>query len=240
MGDTGDRFRVGPAQYVAAWSVHLLTASGAVWALLALEAISRSAFRAGLGWMALAVLVDGIDGVLARRVRVDLVLPHIDGSLLDNLVDYCNYVLVPAFLIQRAALLPASLSLAGAAAICLASAFQFVHAEAKADERFRGFPSYWNCVALYLLLLGWDAWVSLAVVAIGCALVLAPVRFIYPTRTRELRRTTLTLTVAWALAVIWIVWRFPDQEPWWVYASLAYPAYLFVASFWLQARAAKA
>ena len=142
------------AARLAAWSVHLLTASGAVWALLALAAIDGQRFKLAWGWMALAMLTDALDGPLARRIRVADVLPSIDGALLDNLIDYVNYVVVPAYLVLRAELMPAGTGPAVAGVICLASAFQFVHVEAKTIHGcFRGFPSFWNVVAFYLVLL---------------------------------------------------------------------------------------
>jgi phosphatidylcholine synthase len=236
MPDVDSRSRAGPAQYVAAWSVHLLTASGAVWGLLALDAIAGAHLARALGWMALAVVVDGLDGVLARRARVKIVLPHVDGSLLDNLVDFLNYVVVPAFLLLRAELLPARVALAGAAAICLASAFQFTHAEAKAADRFRGFPSYWNVIVFYLLLLRPDAWIASGVVAALCVLVFVPVTWVYPTRTRELRVVTLALTTVWAAVVGVLLWRYPDHPRWLAVASLAYVAYYVVLSLCLWRR----
>lgn len=236
MPDADGRPRAGPAQYVAAWSVHLLTASGAVWGLLALDAIARARLKPALGWMALAVVVDGIDGVLARRARVKILLPSVDGSLLDNLVDFLNYVVVPAFLLYRAGLLPTRLALAGAAAICLASAFQFTHAEAKTADRFRGFPSYWNVVVFYLLLLRPDPWIASGIVAVLCLLVFAPVTWVYPTRTRELRLLTIALTTAWAAAVGVLLWRYPDHPRWLAIASLVYIVYYVALSLWLWRR----
>jgi phosphatidylcholine synthase len=236
MSEPNSRLRARPAQKLAAWSVHVLTASGAVWGLLALEAIARGRFRAALGWMALAVLIDGIDGALARRARVKTLLPFIDGTLLDNLLDYLNYVVVPAFLMLRAGLLAPAVVWAGPAAICIVSAFQFTHTEAKAADRFRGFPSYWNVLAAYLLLLRPDPWLASAIVVFLCVFVFVPVGWIYPTRTRELRRTTLALSVAWGVAMGLAVWWYPDHPRWLVVASLAYVVYYVVLSLALSRR----
>jgi phosphatidylcholine synthase len=218
---------------LAAASVHLLTASGAVWGLLALDAIARARFKSALGWMALAVVVDGIDGALARRLRVKVLLPFVDGTLLDNLVDYLNYVVVPAFMLLRAGLLPQPIALAGAAAICIASSYQFAHAEAKTADRFRGFPSYWNVVVVYLLLLRPDPWLGVGVVAVLCVLVFVPVTWVYPSRTVEWRGPTLVLTVGWAMMVGMSLWRYPDHPRWLVLASLAYVLYYAALSLGL-------
>lgn len=221
----------------AAWLAHALTASGAAWALLALEAIVAERFRAALAWMTVAVVVDAFDGALARRARVEESAPTIDGPLLDNLVDYVNYAVVPAFLMVRAGLLPAPLALPAAIAIGVVSAFQFAHVEAKsADHRFRGFPSYWNVLVLYFLLLRPAPAVALGLVTVLCVAALAPLRFVYPTRTPELRATTLALAGAWAVLLGSLIGRFPHHDVRWAYASLAFPGYYVALSLWLGSR----
>lgn len=212
----------------AAWSVHLLTASGAVWGLLALREIARGQVPSALGWMALAVLVDGLDGPIARRLDVDRQLPSIDGALLDNLVDYLNYVVVPAWLIHESGLVAPAWRLAVASAICVASAFQFAHRGAKEDGQwFRGFPSYWNVAAFYLLVLHPPPWLAAAILAALCLLVFVPVRYVYPSRTPRYRGLTLTLTVLWGLALGVLLLEYPMPRPWLVYGSLLYPVYYF-------------
>jgi len=239
MLDVHGRAPAGPAPRIAAWSVHLLTASGALWGLLALDAIARSRFATALWWMTLAVVVDGVDGALARLARVKQVLPHVDGTLLDNLIDYLNYVVVPSFLLYRAGLVPERFALPAAAIICLASAFQFTHERAKTpDHFFRGFPCYWNVVALYLLLLRPEAWIALGIVIALAALALAPVKFVYPTRTRRLRRTTLVLLAVWSALVVWLLWRYPSHSVPWTVGSLAFGAYYVLLGLWLQRRRA--
>lgn len=217
---------ISAARRAAAISVHLLTAGGAVCGLLALEAIGEARLKAALGWMALAMAIDGLDGSLARRVGVTRAAPTVDGALLDNLVDYVNYVLVPAYLILEAGLLPAGLARAGAASICLASAFQFSNVEAKSAEHgFKGFPSYWNVVAFYLLFLRLPPWIALAVVAGLCLMVFAPLRFTYPSRAPKRRALNLTLVVLWGASLGGMLFWYPQPSRWLLHASLLYPAY---------------
>jgi phosphatidylcholine synthase len=214
------------ARRVAAWSVHLLTASGAVWGMLALVAASGGAFDRALAWMLLAVVVDGIDGPLARALAVRRRAPALDGALLDNLVDYLNYAIVPAFLLHAAGLLPRALSLPGAITICLVSALQFAHVDAKtADHFFRGFPSYWNIAVCYGLLLRPDPRLAAVVVGLLTLLSLTPLQFVYPTRTLARRRLTLALTALWGLCMAWLVWRFPDHDRRLAWGSLSFVVY---------------
>src|SRR5450759_5311510 len=140
---------------LSAWVVHLYTATGAALGLFALAASSRGDYRLAFVWMAIAVFIDVTDGTLARRVRVKEVLPYFDGSKLDDIVDYLNYVVVPMFLAYQAALMPSGIGgLALATVPLLASGYGFCQTDAKtADHFFTGFPSYWNVMVFYFFTL---------------------------------------------------------------------------------------
>ncbi|GAB4430860.1 MAG: CDP-alcohol phosphatidyltransferase family protein [Anaerolineales bacterium] len=221
-----------------AWGVHLFTASGAVWGLLSILAIFERNWRAAIIWMILAVLVDGFDGMLARWADVKTYAPGIDGALLDNILDYLNYVLVPAlFLTQAEALLPAKFRLAGGVLILLASAYQFTQSDAKTDDYyFKGFPSYWNIMVLYMLVLGWNPWLNLALLVFFALLVFVPVKYIYPSRNTRLRQLTLILTYLYAVLGIWAAMQYPHVPVWAVWVTLVYVAYYAALSLWPRER----
>ena len=167
------------------WMTHLVTASSAVWGLLAILAITNGAWIEAFWWMAVAVAIDSFDGALARRVDVKKVLPQIDGALLDNIVDYLNYVFVPAYFLYATNLLPARFAVLGAALILLASAYQFSQSDAKTEDHyFKGFPSYWNVMVFYMFMLGTGPWLNLGITVLLCVLVFVPIKYIYPSRTR--------------------------------------------------------
>jgi len=156
---------------VLAWSVHLFTASGAVVGLLTIFAIMDHRWPAAVLWMSLAIIIDGLDGTLARRFQVEGVTPNFDGALLDNIIDYFTYAVIPALFIYEAGLLPESWALFGASVIVLSSGYQFCQMDAKtADHFFKGFPSYWNVLAYYLLLLQLTLWTNLIIILI-CGLL---------------------------------------------------------------------
>ncbi|HFC11585.1 MAG TPA: phosphatidylcholine/phosphatidylserine synthase, partial [Anaerolineae bacterium] len=108
-----------------AWSVHIYTASGALWGLLAVLAAVEGKMMASFAWMCVTLLVDGVDGTLARRFRVKDVVPTFDGALLDNMVDYFTYVLVPLIVVYMAEMVPAHLLIATITFVSLSSAYQF-------------------------------------------------------------------------------------------------------------------
>lgn len=222
------------SRIVAAWCVHALTASGVVWCLLAIEAATSARWREALLWLVVAMVVDAVDGTLARLVRVKDVLPGFDGTLLDNIIDYLSYVVVPAFILHHAVLLPAQLSMPLAMAICLASAFQFCQEDAKtADHTFTGFPSYWNIAVLYLLALGCSMAINAFIILLLVALVFVPIRYVYPSRTPHWQKLTLILTAVWAAMALAIIVQLPNPNGWLVWLSLLYVVYYTALSLHL-------
>ncbi|RMH01928.1 MAG: hypothetical protein D6706_00930 [Chloroflexi bacterium] len=214
--------------------IHLFTASGAVWGLLAILAIFQHAWQAAFLWMMLATLVDSVDGTLARWLRITEGASGFDGALLDNIVDYETYVIVPALLVYEAGLLPASWALAGTAVIVLTSAFQFSQLDAKTEDHFfKGFPSYWNVLALYLFLLQLPVWFNLVLVIICGILVFVPVKYLYPSRMERFRRLTLVLTLTWGGLMLTAVLQYPHYSQRLVWLSLLYAVYYFAFSLWL-------
>lgn len=222
---------------LAAILVHALTASGAACGLVALVAACDGQTKRAFLWLGLALVIDGVDGPLARRIDIRSGFPSIDGSLLDNVIDYLTYVVVPALLLQRSELLPAGTSVAAAAWICVVAAVQFAHVEAKTkDGLFRGFPSCWNVVALYLIVLRPAPIVTLAVIVVLGALSFAPIYCVYPNRLTVLRRTTIVLTALWIASLALIIARLPGSAPWLTGLSLTYVAYYAALSLALTLR----
>lgn len=216
---------------IAAWGVHLFTATGAVWGLLAILAIFAGDYKMMIVWMIVAMLVDGFDGMLARWANVKKYADGIDGALLDNILDYLNYVLVPALFIIKAEVLPESVRLLTACLILLTSAYQFTQTDAKTDDHhFKGFPSYWNVAALYMLLMNLPPWVNFAFLILFNIMVFIPIKYIYPSRNSYLRQLTLALTYLYGAIGIWGLLQYPNQPGWVVWASLVYVAYYLVLS----------
>lgn len=222
------------ASRTLAWSVHFYTALGAVIALEALLATVHGDARAAFLWMAAAIAVDSSDGTLARAARVKEVVPAYDGSKLDDIVDYLNYVVVPVFFAVEMKLVPDRYAMGIAALPLLASAYGFCQSAAKtADFFFTGFPSYWNITVFYMYAFGASPGVNAAVLALLSLLVFVPIGYVYPTRQPFLRPLTIGLGLAWGAALLIALARLPEPSPALVYGSLAFPLYYFALSFYL-------
>lgn len=222
---------------IAAWLVHLYTASSVVMGLLAAADIFDNHYQRAFLWLFAATIVDATDGMLARAARVSDVLPHFDGALLDNIVDYVTYVFVPALFVWQALVVPDAWSIPVCAAMLLSSAYGFSHADAKTDDHyFTGFPSYWNVVVLYLYAAGWPQMVNAAILIILSVLVFVPIRYVYPTRTPTLRALTLALSGVWAVSLVALIVQAPHVSQALLWASMMFPVYYFVLSLALTAR----
>jgi phosphatidylcholine synthase len=220
-----------------AWAVHLFTALGAVIGAWCLIAIHRGNYRGAFFGMMLAVVFDAVDGPLARLARVKEVLPQFDGTKLDDIVDYLNYVVVPIVFIHDANLLPAWVSVWILPFPLLASAYRFCHVSAKTpDHFFTGFPSYWNILAFYYYIGMSPLWLNAAFTLFAAIMVLVPIRYIYPSRTRTLRPLTIGLGILWVAVLLILLWQLPDPSPSLVAWSLVYPIYYTALSFALHWR----
>jgi phosphatidylcholine synthase len=223
-------------QKAAAWGVHAYTGSGTVIAFLALAAIGEQRYVEVFYWLSLAFAIDCTDGTLARAADVKRVIPHYDGARLDDIIDYMTYVVVPIMLLYHAGFFPAGHAEWVAAAPLLASAYGFCRSDAKTEDHyFRGFPSYWNVVALYAFALKISPTMTAAWVIVLSVLVFAPLKFLYPSRAPYFRTLSIALGVVWGGVMLYVIWTLPDTPPFLIWASLAYPAYYCGMSFWLQA-----
>ena len=221
---------------VGAFAVHILTASGAALGLLALIAAARGAWAWMFMLLGAAIIVDGFDGALARRVKVADTLPRWSGDVLDLVVDFTTYVFVPAFAIAVSGLLPPSVELVVPIAIVISGAIYFADREMKMPGNyFRGFPALWNLALFYLFLLKPAPWTGALALLALVALTFAPFRFIHPSRVRRWRSVNLALLAVWSMLALIAVLR--DLDPGaWVAAGLCVIGLYFFAFGLLQPR----
>ncbi len=199
----------------AAFSVHIFTAMGAGIALLALLEAVREHWAAMFAWLGLALVIDGLDGPIARLLNVEAVQPDWSGEVLDLVVDYVTYVFVPAYAIAASGLLlPVAAPLLGVG-IVISSALYFADRRMKtADNHFRGFPALWNAAAFYLFLLHLSPLLSTLGIAALIVLTFVPVNVLHPVRVKRLRSLNLSLIVIWAaLAILTLVKDFNVGMP---------------------------
>jgi phosphatidylcholine synthase len=204
------------SERLGAAAVHLLTATGAAFALLALIAAAHGDWQWMFIWLGVALIVDTIDGPLARRVGVMRVLPRWSGERLDLIVDFLTYTAVPAFALSQADLLPEAYRLPAGIAVMMSSLFHMADQNSKTKEGyFVGFPAIWNVVCLYLFAFMPHPFVSLAIVTFFVVLTFVPILCVHPFRVAGLRGFSVAVTGLWAVAAIGAVAN-PFPSPLWV------------------------
>jgi phosphatidylcholine synthase len=234
------------ARRLRAWSVHVLTASGIAFDLLAVRELLRPDPdpRRVFLLLLVPVVIDSVDGPLARRWDVKRWAAAVDGRTIDDIVDYLTFTFVPLLLVWRLRWLPQPVLPLVVVAL-VASLLGFAHREAKQEEDgfFRGFPSYWNVYAFYAGLISARYGPALnAVVLVGlAALTVAPVRFLYPNQApRRWRPAVIGGAAAWAALLLAMLPSYPEVRPVLLFASLTYPAFYVALSLALDARARRA
>lgn len=205
-----------PNNVLIAFSVHLFTASGAFWAFMALVAAAENRFTQMWFWLGVALLVDGVDGPLARYFNVKSVLPNWSGEMLDCIIDYVTFVLIPAFALYQSGFLEEYASFMCAALIVCTSAIYYADTRMKSrDNCFIGFPVCWNMLVFTLFVIEPNWYIAFGAVIISAALIFSPILFVHPVRVKTWRTATLSAFALWSLcgAAALYFWYFHEDIP---------------------------
>jgi phosphatidylcholine synthase len=214
---------------IKAFLVHVFTASGVALGFAALLAAVAQRWTLMFCILGVALLIDGIDGALARRFRVAELLPRWSGDVLDLVVDFVTYVFVPAYAIATSGLLPQPLAVPAGIVIVVTAALYFADREMKtSDNYFRGFPALWNAVAFYVFVLKPAPWLAALAVAILAVLTFMPFKFVHPFRVVRLRALTVAALALWCALGGYALVHDLDPGPW-TAAGLVVTGLYFVA-----------
>jgi phosphatidylcholine synthase len=214
---------------LAGWLVHAFTASGAFIGLLALLAIHEGKVLTAFWLMISTIVIDAVDGMFARAINIKQAVPQVDGALLDNIVDFFTYTMVPSFFLLIVPIVPIHLRFLCVIAITLSSAYQFTQVDAKTqDHFFKGFPSYWNIAVFYLFFWQMSEWINLLIILILSILSFVPIKYIYPSRLDYLAHSAwlqvamLFATITWGVATAGLLWIYPKTNSIMVFLSMGY------------------
>lgn len=206
---------IGMTLRLKALSVHLLTATGAVFAMLAMLAAVDEKWGLMFVWLVVAFMVDGIDGPLARKYDVKTNAPVYDGVIMDMIVDYLTYIFIPAYALFKSGLLPGWTGWTAIIVITFASALYMADTRMKTkDYSFSGFPACWNMVIIVLFALQPNYWAILLIVVVLAAAMFTPLKFVHPVRTDRWRAVSLPVILAWTFFAGWAAWLDFDPQNW--------------------------
>ncbi|HZG31484.1 phosphatidylcholine synthase [Ensifer adhaerens] len=229
-------YRRVPYAEIRAFSVHILTASGSFLAFLGVVAAAEHRFVDMFWWLGLALAVDGIDGPIARKVRVKEVLPNWSGDTLDNVIDYVTYVLLPAFALYQSHMIGVPWSFVAAGLIVVSSAIYYADMGMKTEENFfSGFPVVWNMVVFTLFVIKASEVTAFAVVAVSVFLTFLPINFLHPVRVKRLRPLNLAVFAVWSVLSIAALLLHFESPQWLVWGVVISGLYLYIIGAVLQA-----
>lgn len=221
--------KVNMIQRIIGWLIHGFTATGACVGLLSLLAIYQNHLITAFWLMFAAILIDAVDGMFARLVKIKEVVPEIDGALLDNIVDFFNYTIVPSFFLLVTPLVPEYWRILCAMVITFSSAYQFTQVDAKTqDHFFKGFPSYWNIAVFYLFFWQLTPFINMLILLALAILSFVPIKYVYPSRldylsdNRYLRLAMIIMTIIWGGATSGLLWVYPETNHALLVISLGY------------------
>lgn len=197
--------------------VHLFTATGVVFAMLAMLASSEQNWDMMCLWLITAFFVDGLDGPLARKYNVKDNCARFDGVLLDLIIDFLTYVFIPAFALYKSDLLPGWTGWVAIIIITFASALYFADTNMKTkDNSFSGFPGCWNMVVItfFATMTTKDTWLILIIITTLAVAMFLPLKFVHPVRTQRWRILTLPIALAWTGFAGWAAWHDFQADSW--------------------------
>ncbi len=230
-------------QKALALGVHLFTSTGVIAAFMAIRAISEGVLnwqREAMFWLVVALIIDGVDGALARAARAKEVLPGWDGRAIDYVIDFLTYAVIPAFFLYKASVLPEGLVLGSVFAILLTSAMYYGKMGMVSDDLyFVGFPVMWNMVVYYIIFVGsFSPWINFALVIFFCIMHFVPLKYVYPSRTKHFKWLNIANTAFFLIVNLLIVYLYPEKNTVLTviaFLSLGYYAFITVyASFMME------
>ena len=221
-------------QKIAAWSVHIFTASGLVAGFMAILAVHEHDFRMAAIWLIVCQIVDGIDGTFARMAKVKEVLPNMNGSTIDYVIDFATYAIIPAFFFYEAALAPANILLLITSIILVVSALYYgKEGMVSEDYYFIGFPVMWNIVVFFLFFIfQLPPWGNVAIILFFAILHFVPIKFVYPSRATRFQGLTIAMTVMILASLGAAIWFYPERSMLYTWGAIISCSYFGIMAIW--------
>ena len=179
---------------IPACLVHFLTGSGIIFSFMALVSVIEGYKLQTFIFLGVALIIDIIDGSLARKYKSEIIFPNIDGKTLDTIIDYINYIFIPCIMLYKFDYLPLNFIIVIPIVILCISLYSYVNVKL-IDTSFSyiGFPSIWNVIVLYLEILSFDKFINLLIILFLIFLKFAPFKVIHPMRFPKFKKTNIAL-----------------------------------------------
>lgn len=197
---------------IKAYSVHLFTTMGIVCGIFAVKALYEKNLDIVFLWLGIALLIDGTDGFFARKYQVTKFAPRINGVILDAIVDFFNYVILPVLIILQIGFLPDRIEFLSVVLILCASCYTFANIKQKAEDNyFNGFPAIWNVLVLDFYILNSPEIINFIAIILCFALTFMPIKFVHPLRVKSYRWLAILSFSLWGISTLFLLFVFDDK-----------------------------
>ena len=179
---------------IPAFLVHLFTGSGIIFSFLALISVIEGYKLQTFIFLGIALIIDIIDGTLARKYKTEIFFPNIDGKTLDTIIDYINYIFIPCIMLYQFNYLPQNFTIIIPIIILCISLYSYINIKL-IDTSFSyiGFPSIWNIVILYFEILALDQFINLLIILFFVFLKFIPFKVFHPMRYIKFKKINVLL-----------------------------------------------
>ena len=219
--------------------VHILTASGVICSYMCITNIFKKEIEICFFWLGIALIIDVIDGPIARKLDVKNKYPSLNGLMLDTIVDYINWIFLPVLILFQFDLIYKNLEFILVPALLLIPALSYsTTITTNPDRSYSGMPAIWNLLAVFFFLAETSVMFNSSIMILFLILKFLPVNISHPFRTKKLFYfnsifafvwiTTSTILIADKIFVNSIISSLV-QDLW--YLSSSYFVFSFIYSF---------
>ena len=185
------------------WCIHLLTCSGLVAGFLSLINVFENNQAGAFLWLGVALIIDAIDGSLARKFEVAKNVKNIDGKMLDSVIDFFNYIIIPSIMIYWFDIVPMYFEIVIPLIILVISAISYSNNNLMSSDNFyKGFPCIWNILLLYIYFFDFNSMTNLFLISFCIILKFIPLKYVHPLRVKKYKIQSTIFMALWFISTL--------------------------------------
>ncbi len=126
--------------------------------------------------------------------------------MLDSIIDFFNYVIVPSLMIYWFEYVPDQFNVYIPLILIFISIYSYVNINVLTnDNYYKGFPAIWNVIVLYFYIFGTSQNFNLIFLILLILLKFSPIKCIHPLRVKKLKNLSIFFTIVWFTMLIFLI-----------------------------------
>ena len=190
-------------KFYMSWCIHFLTCSGLIAGFISLINIFENNQVEAFLWLGVALIIDAIDGSLARKFEVSKNVKNIDGKMLDSVIDFFNYIIIPSIMIYWFDIVPMYFEIVIPSIILVISAISYSNNNLMSlDNFYKGFPCIWNILLLYIYFFDFNSITNLFLISFCIILKFIPLKYVHPLRVKKYKIQSIIFMALWFISTL--------------------------------------